>query len=126
MKYGKIRIGQKAELSHTITRKEVFDFIALTGDDNSVHTKGDMIVHGMLAVSFISTMIGTILPGHGSIWMAQRLRFMLPVKINDTITIKAEVVGKDRRRKEVWMSMEVFNQRGEQVIDCHPLIKMTE
>lgn len=116
MKYSEIKTGQTAELSHTITQKDVYDFIVITGDDNPVHTKGDCIVHGMLTASFISTLIGTKLPGNGSVWTSQSLNFVRPVKIGDTITVKGEVHGKRDKNKTITLLTDVSNQNDEVVI----------
>jgi len=101
MRYKDIYIGLVKELKHTITIKDLEKFVELTGDDNRLHVDKEFasktsfrkpVVHGMLGASFISTIIGTKLPGDGALWFSQSLDFLLPVRINDTITVRAEVI----------------------------------
>lgn len=103
----KMRIKQTAEISKTITQQDVDTFIKLTGDTNSVHKE---IVHGMLVCSFISTMIGTELPGEGSIWLSHHIDFIAPIYVGEKLTIKAEVVKIEGDRYKLWI--DVFNPRG--------------
>ena len=83
MKFDDITIGLTAELSHQLTMDDVSRFVDLTGDDNRLHTDSDFaaktplkkpVVHGMLGASFISTIIGTQLPGDGAFWFSQNLK----------------------------------------------------
>ena len=87
-KYDSINIGDKAEFKHKITISDVDKFVDLTGDDNKLHINEDYasqtsfkkpVVHGMLGASFISTIIGTKLPGDGALWFSQSIEFILPV-----------------------------------------------
>ena len=80
--YREIKIGDKAEIKHTITQIDIDKFVDLTGDDNKLHVDEEYVsttsfkkpvVHGMLGASFISTLIGTKLPGDGALWYAQNL-----------------------------------------------------
>jgi 3-oxoacyl-[acyl-carrier protein] reductase len=96
-------VGQIGQLSHKITAEEVRDFIELTGDSNPIHhdklmsskiTFGQPVVHGMLTASFISTLIGTILPGPGSLWISQSLDFVSPVFIGENLTVKGKIMRK--------------------------------
>ena len=79
-KFDSIFIGQKAELTHTITNNDISQFVQLTGDDNRLHLdeefsrKTEMrkpVAHGMISASFISTIIGTKIPGDGALWYSQ-------------------------------------------------------
>ena len=102
-KFESINIGDKAELTHKITKSDVEKFVDLTGDDNKIHVDKEYaskttfkkpVAHGMLGASFISTIIGTKLPGDGALWFAQNIEFLQPVRIGDEITVKAEVIKK--------------------------------
>jgi len=95
-KFNQISVGDNAQLVHKITLNDVEKFINLTGDDNKLHFDNDFarktefkkpVVHGMLGASFISTLIGTKLPGDGALWYSQTLEFLRPVRINDTVTV---------------------------------------
>ena len=114
-----INIGDKAELVPKITLPDVEKFVDLTGDDNKLHVDKEYaskttfkkpVAHGMLGASFISTIIGTKLPGDGALWFAQNIEFLLPVRIGDEITIKAEVIEKIERTQTIEMSTDIFNQ----------------
>ena len=103
-KFDTIKIGDNAELIHTITETDINLFVELTGDDNKLHVDTDYaatssfkkpIAHGMLGASFISTLIGTKLPGDGALWYAQNLEFLQPVRIGDELRITAEVIDKN-------------------------------
>ena len=108
-KFESIKVGDKAELVHSITQSDINQFMELTGDDNKLHIDNEYasktsfkkpVVFGMLGASFISTVIGTKLPGDGALWCAQNLEFLLPVRVGDIITIKAEVIKKLKERKQ--------------------------
>lgn len=97
----------------------------LTGDDNKLHLDRDYarktpfkkpVVHGMLSASFISTLIGTKLPGDGAMWYSQNLEFHRPVRIGDTIKVKGEVINKIDRNKAIEMSIEIINQNAQKVV----------
>ncbi len=97
----RFNIGDKASYTRTVTEADVMAFVALSGDDNPAHTDeawaarsrfGGRIAHGILTASYISTVIGTKLPGPGTIYLSQSLRFTAPVKFGATLTATVEVV----------------------------------
>lgn len=119
MKYGEIKIGQTAKIIHKLTSADISKFVELTGDDNRLHVDENFaketsfkkqVAHGMLGASFISTVIGTKLPGDGALWFSQSLDFLLPVRIGDTITVTAEVIKKYDRDEIVELSTIIYNQ----------------
>jgi 3-hydroxybutyryl-CoA dehydratase len=98
--YEDLSVGMTAVFSRTITEADIAAFAGVSGDTNPVHLseqfgKGGMfegrIAHGMLSGSFISTLIGTKLPGPGAIYMGQTLKFMAPVGIGETVNTRATV-----------------------------------
>jgi 3-oxoacyl-[acyl-carrier protein] reductase len=113
MKYSEIRIGDSVEIKHRITQYDVDQFIVLTGDTNSVHIGSSAIVHGMLVVSFISTLIGTKLPGNGAIWVSSNINFVRPVYVEDEIIVSGFVGDKNDRLKRVKLHIDVNNQKDE-------------
>jgi 3-oxoacyl-[acyl-carrier protein] reductase len=134
-KYENIKIGDKAEIKHLITENDINKFVSLTGDDNKIHINKEYaaktafkkpVVHGMLSASFISTIIGTKIPGDGALWFSQSLEFILPVRIGDTITIIGEVIAKDERQKAIELKTEVFNQDKQKVISGKAKVKIIE
>ena len=87
--FDQIKVGETRSLNRTITEADVRRFVEMTGDDNPLHIDRDfaeetsfkdIVVHGMLGASFISTVIGTQLPGPGALWVSQSLDFLLPVR----------------------------------------------
>jgi len=117
--------GQSASLSRTVTDADVQAFAAVTGDTNPVHLDeeyarrtrfGGRIAHGMLAAGLISAVIGTRLPGPGSIYLGQTLRFVKPVYLDDTITATVTITAYDPARSRLTLATVCRNQRGEEVL----------
>ena len=92
--------GMTEIFAKTVTETDIVTFAGITGDTNPVHLNHEFatetmfegrIAHGMLTASFISTVIGTKLPGPGCIYVNQSLRFKAPVRVNDTVTARVTV-----------------------------------
>jgi 3-hydroxybutyryl-CoA dehydratase len=104
-----LKLGQTAVYARTVTEADIVLFAGISGDTNPVHINEEFasetmfsgrIAHGMLTASFISTVIGTRLPGPGAIYVTQTLRFKAPVRIGDTVNARAtvtELVPEKRR-----------------------------
>ncbi len=123
--YNEITIGQTATYSKHIDERDVQLFAAVSGDVNPVHLDakfaattqfGEPIAHGMLSGAIISAAIAMELPGPGTIYLNQSLRFRLPVKPGDTITVKLEVTEKNDKRGFVTLDCKVVNQHGQLVV----------
>ncbi len=134
-KYNDINIGDKETLSHFITKADIEKFVQLTGDDNRLHVDEKFasktqfkkpVVHGMLGASFISTIIGTKLPGDGALWFSQSLEFLLPVRIGDTLTVKAEVLKKNDKEQIIELKTEILNQNRQIVTKGIAKVKVIE
>lgn len=134
-KYESINIGDKAEIRHLVTITDIEKFIDLTGDDNKLHHDVEYaektsfkkpVAHGMLGASFISTIIGTKLPGDGALWFSQTLEFILPVRVGDELTIKAEVTKKIDKMKAIELKTEIFNQDKQKVTTGIAQVKIVE
>ncbi|MHA8054520.1 SDR family oxidoreductase [Aquirufa nivalisilvae] len=117
--YSNIKIGDSATVIHTITQNDIEKFVELTGDDNKLHIDQEFaqktefkkpVVHGMLGASFISTLIGTKLPGDGALWYSQTLEFLRPVRVGDTISVKAVVIQKNDKINSIELKTEILNQ----------------
>ena len=117
--YDEITIGQTATYSKQIETQDVQIFAAASGDVNPVHLDPNYakttqfkkcIAHGMLSGAVVSAAIAMELPGPGTIYLSQTLRFRRPVFVNDTITVKLQVIDKKDKRGFVSLSCEVFNQ----------------
>jgi len=134
-KYDSIKLGDTAEIKHVITNEDLSKFVDLTGDDNRLHVDKNyakntsfkkQVVHGMLGASFISTIIGTKLPGDGALWYSQSLEFLLPVRIGDIITVKAEVIKKNDRNRSVELITDIYNQNNKKVTAGISKVKIIE
>ena len=134
-KYLDINVGDKETLSHTITKTDIEKFVQLTGDDNRLHVDEKFasathfkkpVVHGMLGASFISTIIGTKLPGDGALWFSQSLEFLLPVRIGDILTVTAEVIKKNDKEQIIELKTEIHNQNRQIVTKGIAKVKVIE
>ena len=132
-RFNEIKVGDTAELTHIITKKDVENFVNLTGDDNKLHVDPEYasktsfikpVAHGMLGASFISTIIGTKLPGDGALWFSQSLEFLLPVRIGDKIKVRAEVINKFKRDEIVELKTDIFNQNKQKVTSGTAKVKI--
>lgn len=121
-----INIGDSADFTKTVTEYDVYSFAGITGDFNPAHINtvyasessfGKTIAHGILSIGFISNVLGTQLPGPGSIYVRQVCDFKRPVYIGDTITATVEVTQKDEAKNRVWLRTYCTNQRDELVVD---------
>ena len=104
-----VEIGMVGSYAKTVTETDIVMFAGLSGDTNPVHLNQEFaettmfegrIAHGMLSAGFISTVLGTRLPGPGTIYLWQNLQFKAPVRIGDTVTAKVtvrEIIAPKRR-----------------------------
>lgn len=135
MKYEDIYIGQKEMLRHKVTQGDIEKFVDLSGDDNKLHVNKEFaaktsfkkpVVHGMIGASFISTIIGTKIPGDGALWFSQTLEFLLPVRVGDVITVIAEVIKKIDRDRTIELNVEIQNQNRQVVTRGISKVKVLE
>ncbi|MDG2319194.1 MAG: MaoC family dehydratase [Rhodospirillaceae bacterium] len=105
--------GMSAAFTKMVTEADIIKYADISGDTNPVHLDADYaaatmfkerIAHGMLTAGFISAVFGTKLPGPGSIYVNQSLKFRAPVKIGDTVTATVTVTGKVPEKKFVTFS----------------------
>ena len=121
-----LKVGDSAEISKTITETDINDFAKVTGDFNPVHLdqayaektifKG-RIAHGVLSVGLLSNVLGNTLPGYGTIYLSQEVKFLGPVRIGDTITAKVEVLELIADKNRVKFRTICTNQDGKVVAD---------
>jgi phosphate butyryltransferase len=123
--FDEMAIGDTASLSHTVTQRDIDLFATVTGDVNPAHVDAafaatDMfhhiIIHGMWGAGLISAALGTKLPGPGTIYLGQDLRFRYPVSIGDTITATLTVAEKKPEKGDVTLACICTNQDGKAVI----------
>ena len=119
------QVGQRASVTRTISESDVYLFAGITGDLNPAHTNEEYakkthfktrIAHGMLSSGLISAVLGMKLPGPGTIYPGQTLKFLAPVHIGDTITATAEIQSLDLDRNRVVLTTTCTNQDGRVVI----------
>jgi 3-hydroxybutyryl-CoA dehydratase len=123
---GELKVGDSAEWSRTVTEDDIKLFAKATGDSNPVHLdqgyaektffKG-RIAHGLLSLGYISTVLGNILPGHGTIYLSQEVKFLAPVRIGDTVTARVEVMELISEKNRAKFKTICLNQEGKIVLD---------
>lgn len=120
-----MKIGDQASVTKTVTETDVYLFAGITGDLNPAHIDevsagqsrfGGRIAHGILGAGFISAVLGMKLPGPGTIYLGQELKFTRPVYIGDTITATCTVNEIKAEKNIVKLETVCTNQSGEVVI----------
>lgn len=120
-----IQVGDCQQLIKVITESDIKKFVEMTGDDNPLHVDRsfaegtafkDIVVHGMLGASFISTVIGTKLPGPGALWVTQAMEFLLPVRLGDELTVSCTVLKKYDRERLLELETRIVNQHKQTVL----------
>ena len=126
-----LSVGDSETFSKTVSESDIYQYAGITGDLNPAHIDKeyagttvfkDRIAHGMLLGGFISTVIGTKLPGPGAIYREQQLRFKAPVYIGDTITARVEVESLDYDKNKIVLVTTCTNQDGTRVVEGHAQI----
>jgi 3-hydroxybutyryl-CoA dehydratase len=126
-----LTVGQKASFSKTITEGDVYLFAGVTGDINPAHLNEEYakttlfkgrIAHGMLSAGLISAVLGVHLPGPGTIYMKQDLKFKAPVRFGDTITAEAVVKEIIADKGRVIITTTCTNQEGTVVTEGEALV----
>lgn len=124
-------VGQTAEFTKTLSESDVYLFAGITGAQNPMHVNDvyakqtkykERIVHGMLSSSLISTVIGTQLPGNGTIYVEQQVEFLAPVLFGDTISAIVEVTDIFLEKNRVRLRTYCKNQNDEIVIDGYATV----
>ena len=123
--FDEIEVGDSASLSRTLKPEDIKLFAVMSGDVNPAHVdeefaRSDMfhkiIAHGMWGGALISTLLGTKLPGPGTIYLGQTLKFTKPVALGDAVTVKVTVANKDPEKHRVTFDCCCTNQKGDVVI----------
>lgn len=127
-----IKVGAIYEFKHKVTKEEVLTFAKLTGDYNPMHVDdayakksqfGKNIVHGMLAASFFSTMVGMYCPGKKSLYLSQTLQFKLPIYYDDDLIIKVKVIEKNEATQMITLKTEIIKE-GKVAIKGEAMVKV--
>ncbi|CCK81851.1 MULTISPECIES: MaoC family dehydratase [Desulfobacula] len=126
-----LKIGDSDEFTKTISESDIYLFAGITGDLNPAHINEEYakntffkgrIAHGLFIGGFVSTVIGTKLPGPGSIYSEQQLKFLAPVRIGDTITARVEVKEINIEKNKITLETSCFNQNKIIVVDGKAII----
>ncbi|MDT4953691.1 MAG: 3-hydroxybutyryl-CoA dehydratase [Acidobacteriota bacterium] len=121
----KIQVGDHAEFSKTITDEDVRVFADLTGDHNPVHLDDQYasgtrfqrrVAHGMLTASLISSVLANKLPGEGTVYLSQSLKFVAPVYLNDTVTARVTITQIREDKPIATLETICVNQHGEMLV----------
>ncbi len=125
-------VGARAVHVRTITDADIVHFAEVSGDRNPVHLDaayaarspfGQRIAHGFLIGSLISAVLGTNLPGPGTIYLGQTLKFLAPVHINDSVTVSVEVITVREEKRLLTLRTECINQDGTVVLTGEATVK---
>ncbi len=125
MTFEDLQIGQTASLGKTITDADIILYAAVSTDTNPVHLNaeaardfifGERVAHGMLSAGLISAVLGTRMPGPGTIYLGQTLRFRAPVKIGATVTATVEITALDPAKRRATLKT-VCTVEGKPVIE---------
>jgi acyl dehydratase len=123
--YEALEVGQTASYSKTVGERDIQLFAEVSGDRNPVHLDAEYaastmfkerIAHGMFSGALISAAVACELPGPGTIYLGQQMRFTAPVKLGDTLTVRLEILEKLPKFR-VRVATRVFNQNDELVVD---------
>jgi 3-hydroxybutyryl-CoA dehydratase len=126
-----LKMGDTAQFAKTIAESDINLFAGITGDLNPAHVNEDYakntffktrIAHGMLLAGFISTVIGTVLPGPGTIYISQELNFRAPARIGDTVTAHVEVVQIISEKNRVRLKTFCVKQDQTTVLDGEAIV----
>lgn len=124
--FDELKVGDSAELTRTLKPEDIELFAVMSGDVNPAHVDADfassdmfhkVIAHGMWGGALISAVLGTELPGPGTIYLNQNFSFRRPVGLGDTITIRVTVAEKSKKHQHVTLNCVCTNQDGDIVID---------
>jgi phosphate acetyltransferase len=129
--FDEIKIGDSASLTRTLSKQDIQLFAVVTGDMNPAHldenyAKTDIfrqiVGHGMWTGSLFSTLLGMVLPGPGTIYLSQTLKFLRPVKLGDTIAASVKAITKDDKHHHITFQTLCVNEQGEHVIEGEALV----
>ena len=129
---GELTVGDAATFRKTISESDVYLFAGITGDLNPVHVDaefakttpfGARVAHGPLTFALCAGLLGTELPGVGTIAVTNEVTYEAPVYIGDTIAVKVEVAALDLDRNRATMAVTWHNQDGTQVASGSMVVK---
>lgn len=126
-----LKVGDTADIVRQVSTEDIAAFVSATGETNPIHSDPEyaagtrfkgIIAPGILTAGLISAVLGTRLPGTGTIYLSQNLRFHEPVRPGDTITSRVEVIEIIQERKRVRLKTTCSNQHGTVVVSGEALV----
>lgn len=126
-----MKVGDAAEFAKTVSESDIYLYAGVTGDLNPAHINEEYaqgtffktrIAHGLLTAGYISAVLGTQLPGLGTVYIKQELRFLAPVRIGDTVTARVEVTEIIKEKNRVVLKTTCMNQDGKLVLEGQALV----
>ncbi|WP_108659173.1 bifunctional enoyl-CoA hydratase/phosphate acetyltransferase [Acuticoccus kandeliae] len=123
--FDELKLGESASIVRVVGRDDIDLFAAVSGDVNPAHLDpvfaetdmfGHVVAHGMWTGALVSAVLGTALPGPGTIYLGQEMRFMKPVSLGDTIEATVTVKEKKDKKHIVLLDTVCRNQKGEEVL----------
>ncbi len=127
----KFSVGQTSSFTKTVTEKDVETFAEISGDKNPVHLDeayakqtrfGKRIAHGTLTVGLISAVLGNQLPGHGTVYMSQSIKFLKPVYFDDTVTATVEILSIRSDKGIIALKTDCTNQHGDKIAEGEAVV----
>ena len=127
----RLEVGNHAEVTRVATDGDIAGFVDAVGDYNPIHSDPayaagtpfkERIAPGIWTAGLVSAVIGTRLPGPGTIYVSQDLKFLRPVKLGDTVTARVEVLEIIVEKNRVRLRTVCVNQRGEEVLGGEALV----
>lgn len=128
-----IIIGTKASEQIQVTMEIVKAYAEISGDNNPIHLNKEyaensffkgMIAHGLFCLGMVSKIIGTVMPGEGSVFLNERIDYNKPAYIGDTITTTIEVIEIREDRRILDLKIDCINQKNESIMSGTTLVKM--
>jgi 3-hydroxybutyryl-CoA dehydratase len=131
----KLNVGDSASITKTITDDDIRRFADLVGDVNPVHLDdeiakktrfGRRVAHGMWGASLISAVLGTRLPGPGTVYLSQTMKFQAPIFLGDTVTAKVAVTKVRDDKPIVTLETVCENQEGKTLLQGEAVVLVEE
>ena len=133
LSFEQLKIGQEASFERVFSVGDINKFAEMTGDYNPLHTDnayareagfGGQIIHGMLAGSLFSTLVGMYLPGKNCLYLSQELNFHLPIKPEEKLKICGKIIGKSEALKIAEIETKIFDKNNKALITGVAKVKL--
>lgn len=135
MRFDELTVGMSVELKRIVDDASVRAFAEVSGDMNPIHLDaevasrsrfGERIAHGMFAGAMISALIASELPGPGSVYLKQELRFLKPIRVGSTVRTRLELISLDSPRRRAQVATKCLDEGGNLLVDGEATIWVPE